>query len=208
MCSRKIAEDAMALDVSRETINRLKVFEALLRRWTARINLVAASTLGAFWERHILDSVALWRLGNYKGRWVDLGSGGGLPIIPIAIMAAEVDSSVEFVAVESDQRKAVFLSEASRQLGLSIAVVNQRIENAPDLQGDVISARALADIETLFRLAKPHCAQSAQLLLLKGEDIHSELTRAARIWQFDYQNQRHPLTRRGYILRVNHFGRS
>ena len=195
-------------NVSRETFERFELFEALLRRWTKKINLVGGSTLETFWERHILDSLALWDEVGPVSRWVDLGAGGGLPIIPVAIMALESNATTRFIAVESDQRKAVFLREVARETGVQLTVVAERIETTAALDADVISARALADIDTILSYAERHCAQNGRVVLLKGESVHGELTSAAKVWQINYQNQRHPLTDRGHILRIDHFARS
>ena len=98
------------LDVSRETIERLKTYEALLRKWTQKINLVARSTLDDLWARHFVDSAQIYRLAPHPvGHWADLGSGGGFPGLVIAIMAMEHQSPARVTLVESDSRKCAFL---------------------------------------------------------------------------------------------------
>ena len=80
---------AAAFDASRETLDRLAIYEQLLRHWQKTINLVAPSTLDAIWHRHFADSAQLLSLAPQARTWIDLGSGAGFPGMVIAIMLAE-----------------------------------------------------------------------------------------------------------------------
>ena len=104
-------EDA-GVNVSRETIARLEALSALTEKWTPKINLIARSTVSNIWERHVIDSVQLYKFApqTYR-RWVDLGSGGGFPGIVMAIIGKTAQPNAEFVLIESDQRKAAFLEQ-------------------------------------------------------------------------------------------------
>lgn len=116
-------------NVSRETIERLGTFAALVRKWNPKINLVSKAGLETLWERHILDSVQVFEAAPPNpAHWADLGSGGGFPGIVAAIMAAEKSYRTKFTLVESDQRKAVFLRNAAREIGLRVDVTTERIE--------------------------------------------------------------------------------
>src|SRR5437588_12718613 len=104
------AEFAAATGVSRETLARLDAYAELLRQWSPRINLVAASTLDDLWRRHVLDSAQLFPLlppGAHS--LIDLGSGAGFPGLVLAILGVP---AVELI--ESDARKCAFLREAAR----------------------------------------------------------------------------------------------
>lgn len=113
------------MSVSRET-ERLATYAGLLRKWNPAINLIAASTIDQIEARHIADSLHLVEIAkNAQGSWVDLGSGGGLPGIVVAIMRPDLELSM----VESDQRKGAFLRNAIRELALPHAkVLCKRIE--------------------------------------------------------------------------------
>ena len=75
------------VDVSRETIQDLEAFGALVAKWTPKINLIAKGTTGDIWDRHIIDSVQIYQYApkQFK-KWVDLGSGGGFPGIVMAVL--------------------------------------------------------------------------------------------------------------------------
>ena len=79
---------AAAFHVSQETLDRLAIYERLLRQWQNTINLVAPSTLDAVWHRHFADSAQLLALAPRAATWVDLGSGAGFPGLVVAILLA------------------------------------------------------------------------------------------------------------------------
>jgi 16S rRNA (guanine527-N7)-methyltransferase len=160
------------LNVSRETIDKFEAYLTLLKKWQRRINLVAKSTLAGAWQRHILDSGQLVAYYPPQTRHIlDVGSGAGFPGLVLSIMGG-----VTVDLVESDQRKAVFLSTVIRELGLPAKVHNQRIENMPKLYPDVITARALAPVPRLLNLIETQLSSSCVCLFLKGASVEDELT--------------------------------
>jgi 16S rRNA (guanine527-N7)-methyltransferase len=170
-------------DVSRETIDQLECFAALLSEENARQNLVAASTLGeTFWSRHIVDSAQLLALAPAKGgTWIDLGSGPGLPGLVIAILAPQWLITL----VESRRLRCDFLSSAIAALGLAdrTKVVHDRVEALPPFPSDVISARAFAPLPRLITTARHLANKSTIWLLPKGKNAVNELSTLPAPWQ-------------------------
>lgn len=176
------------LNVSRETFDRLKTYEALLKKWNPAINLVAKSTLSQAWDRHFVDSLQVWRAApESPEHWADLGSGGGFPGLVMAIVAAEKSPDTTFTLVESDQRKATFLRTVARDTGITVNVIADRIESVVPLGADVISARALASLDMLLGFADRHLAQGGIALFQKGARHDEEITEALANWRFDVQ---------------------
>lgn len=170
-------------DVSRETLGKLETYLDLLRRWNERINLVSAASLAEAWARHLADSAQLFGLAPNGARsWIDLGAGAGLPGLPVAALAAEHSPALQVTLVESDRRKAVFLGIAARAMGLNIGIEAARIESLPGRAHDVVSARALAPLPRLCRLAYRFTQPGSVLLFPKGAQADSELTAARRDW--------------------------
>ncbi len=169
--------------VSRETIEQLERFAALLTEENARQNLVAASTLGeGFWSRHIVDSAQLVALAPTNGgTWVDLGSGAGLPGLVIAILAPQWRVTL----VESRRLRCDFLNSAIAALGLAqrTKVVHDRVEALPPLPSDVISARAFAPLPRLIMTARHLANKSTIWLLPKGKNAVNELSTLSAPWQ-------------------------
>jgi 16S rRNA (guanine527-N7)-methyltransferase len=172
------------IPVSRETESRLSLFVDLLTTWQKTTNLVAPSTLPEIWTRHVADSLQLAALAPGAKLWIDLGSGGGFPGIPVACLLADVPGA-RMHLVESNGKKAAFLREAARQLALPVTVHAERIEDfAPGFEGyaDVVSARALAPLEILLPTAYPLLKAGTKLIFPKGQDVEAELTEASRYW--------------------------
>lgn len=197
-----------ALDVSRETTERLRSYEALLRKWNARINLVSRTTLDDIWSRHFLDSAQLYALAPPGTRhWADLGSGGGFPGLVVAVLAADEGRDLAMTLVESDQRKAAFLATAGRELGLSLDVRAERIERLPPLAADVVSARALAPLTDLLGFAERHLVAGGTALFPKGATYADELASAKRVWQFSASSVPSKTDPSAVVLKVTEISR-
>lgn len=187
-----------ALNVSRETSDRLAGYVALLRKWNPAINLVSARSLDAVWQRHILDSAQLVPfLPPCRSTLVDLGSGGGLPALVLACFGVG-----HVHMIESDRRKAVFLTQAVHSLGLEATVHAVRIDAAPALEPDVITARALAPVANLLEMSGRFMAKKPQCLFLKSLDVASELTQATKDWKFEADMTPSRSDSRGVVLRI------
>jgi 16S rRNA (guanine527-N7)-methyltransferase len=171
--------------VSRETILKLEAYADRLRHWQTRINLVSPSTLPDLWSRHIVDSAQLLQLAPPSWtRWVDLGSGGGLPGAIVAIMTEGTDRVVHLV--ESNTKKASFLVNVLGDLAPTARVHRMRIEHSHTIVGDVdvLSARALAGLSELLDLAEPWLSHGALGLFPKGRGYADEIAEARDGWQF------------------------
>jgi 16S rRNA (guanine527-N7)-methyltransferase len=179
-------ERALALTpVSRETIARLDRFVELLIAWQQHTNLIARSTMPTLWTRHVADSLQLVDLAPEAHVWADLGSGGGFPGLVIACAIAETEGAHVHL-VESIGKKATFLREAVIATGAPATVHAMRIEDFVDKRPeslDVVTARALAPLPELLRIAYPLLKTGALGLFPKGQDVAVELTEAAKCWK-------------------------
>lgn len=172
-------------DVSRETSDRLSALEGLLRKWNPVVNLVSKESLKDARTRHIADSQQLYTLAprDFR-RWVDLGSGGGFPGLVVAILAAEHNPDAEVILVESDQRKAAFLQQAARALGVKATIFAERIEALSPQKADVLSARALAALPILCRFAERHLEPGGVAIFPKGANHQAEIAEAQQSHDF------------------------
>ena len=178
----------LPFDVSRETLERLQHFADLLQKWNPRINLVARSTIDDLWTRHIVDSAQIYDLADHPvDHWVDIGSGGGFPGLVVAILGMDRSSPEKTTLVESDVRKCAFLRTVVRETGAPVQVINDRIENIPPLQANVLSARALADLPKLLAFTSHHMAKDGLALFPKGASWEKELQEAQSQWNFEYR---------------------
>lgn len=171
-------------NVSRETLDKLQTYAALLEKWQSRINLVSRATLKDLWRRHFLDSAQLAPLiqGNAVAspKCLDIGAGAGFPGMVLAIQSVGT-----WTLVESDQRKAAFLTELSRKVEVSVTLRGERIETMESFPVDVITARALAPLEQLLTYAQPFVAEQTICLFPKGRRFAEEVEKARDRWDFN-----------------------
>lgn len=193
----------IGVHVSRETRDKLAVYEATLQKWQPKINLVSRNTIADAWQAHIWDSLQLMQWVPHGLRThVDIGSGAGFPGLVLALMGA----AEETVLIESDQRKSAFLQEIIRLTDAPARVLARRIEAAPALLPDtvdLVSARALASLDKLLHLACPLGHTDTVYLFPKGQNVDSELTEAAKYWIFSVKRFHGVADARTTVLRIS-----
>lgn len=192
--------------VSRETQERLEHFVELFKKWNRTTNLVAPSTITELWTRHVADSAQIFQLSPTPKTWIDLGSGGGFPGVITAIFLAELnDGWVNLV--ESNNKKAAFLRVALSETAARGSVHPLRIEKAPEILQEcgAISARALADLDTLFGYIQPWAARSPEMRAFfnKGRDYAAEIEKARGRWDFDLVNHQSAVEANSVVLEIS-----
>ena len=191
------------LNVSRETINGLIIYEQLVRKWNPAINLVAKSTLKDIWSRHIADSADVWAVSYPKsGKWIDIGSGGGFPGLVIAIIANEKAPDLSVTCIESDIRKCEFMRTVSRATGTKINILSRRAEESPAQNANFISARALAPLPKLLGLVNKHLKPNGYAYLHKGTSWQQEVEDARLSWSFDIEPSAGIFNKSSKILKI------
>ena len=175
---------AFRRDVSRETRERLDIYEALLRRRQRRTNLVSAASLPALWTRHFFDSAQLAPLlgDDATGHTVDIGSGAGFPGMVLAIL----DGGRRVTLVEANGKRCAFLREVAVATGTQVSVIEGRVESA-DVQAALkpagtIVARACAPLVELLGLVFPVLEPHTYCIFPKGRRFRSELEAARLKW--------------------------
>jgi 16S rRNA (guanine527-N7)-methyltransferase len=190
------------VDVSRETLDRLAAYEALLRSWQPRINLVSNASLDDAWHRHFLDSLQLVRWIEPGAEVLDMGSGAGFPGLVLAIAA-----DCRVVLCESDARKCAFLREARRVIDAPAEIHEGRVEGLSDREFDVVTARALAPLPRLLDLASGRLRSTGFCLFLKGAQVEDELTDAHADWKMEVERHDSLADPRGVVLRIRNLRR-
>ncbi len=193
-------------DVQKEKLVR---FVEHMLKWNAKINLIAKSTIEEVWDRHIEDSLQLaTHVSRETKSIIDIGSGGGLPAIPLAIM-----TGLPVYMVESDTRKSVFLKQMLRELNLEGQVFNARIEEVKlttIAEPVIITARALSELKNICNWVHSLVAKNSlhdyALLLLKGENVSRETIAAQQDWQLDMEVFASKTAQNSAILKINKFG--
>lgn len=188
----------------------LESFSALLRRWNETQNLVSRETLPNLWNRHIIDSLQLLPFVPASNteplRLLDIGSGGGLPALPLAI--ALKGRPVAVTLVEPVQKKVAFLRTVIRQLDLAAVVHAGRVQTLDSRETpQVITSRALAALPELFDLIEPFVGPETVAVLPKGKDHAVELAESHLAWSFDVVISRSVTDERSAVLAVRNLVR-
>ncbi len=197
--------------VSRETEARLATYVELLGRWQGRVSLVAAGAMAEIWQRHIADSAQLVALMPKARKWLDLGSGAGLPGLVVAMVGGE---GTHVDLIESNRRKCAFLREAIRVTGAPAAVHENRVESLMaewceqvGTPPDMIISRALARLDRLLALAAPLMTAGVPAAFHKGRDFGREIAEATQSWDFDLVQHDSRIGGGGVILEISRLRR-
>ena len=193
----------MTFDVSRETIDRLKSYEASLYEWQKKFNLVSNASLANAWERHFCDSAQLFQYLPKKTETLyDLGSGAGFPGLVLAAIAKEKTPYLKVTLIESIKKKTLYLKNAAVIMGLEVNVINDRAENVPAKPVDVITSRAMCALKELLTYAKRFSGPKTLCIFPKGRRYKEELNEAAKLWNFDVEIKPNILDGDGVILLI------
>lgn len=173
------------VDVSRETLDRLRVIVGELDVWRRKTNLIGPSEFGRVWRRHILDSIQLLPHIPPAGTTIDLGSGSGFPALVLA--ACVTDPAAEIIMVESVGKKCAFLRAAVQAANLPAKVIQGRVESINRIDAQCVTARAFAPLPKLIEYAEPWFSNGAYGVIPKGRRWEEELTEAQESWRFAYE---------------------
>jgi 16S rRNA (guanine527-N7)-methyltransferase len=163
--------DALDISLADDQQLKLKQYVELLVKWNKVYNLTSVRDASEMVSRHILDSLTI--LPHLKGNsLLDVGTGAGLPGIPIAIAFPEMAVTL----LDTNSKKTRFLQQAKAELGLeNVTVVHARVEEADLPKFAMVTARAFASIEDIIDLTGQHCDDAGSLLLMKGVRPDDEL---------------------------------
>ena len=182
-------------DVTADRMDRFRELEGLYREWNSRINVISRKDIDGFYEHHVLHSLAVgsyWRREGIRVsglRVLDVGTGGGFPGIPLAVMYPDVD----FTLCDSIGKKTLVAGEVAKALGLeNVKVVNARAESLPDTYDYVVS-RAVTTLENFYPWVRDKFRGS--IFYLKGGDVNAEIAQlmgrfrlkkgSVRTWRID-----------------------
>ena len=162
------------LDLSAETVTLLGDYYSLLTRWNDRLHLVAPCPPEEFAVRHVLESLRLLPHLPPNAGVADIGSGGGLPIIPCVIARPDLNVTL----IESSQKKVVFLREVSNRLNLHTTILARPFEDIPAPPVSFVTCRALDQFMRKLPALINWAPRNSTLLLFGGETLGDQLRRA------------------------------
>lgn len=157
-------------------IKKISDYISLIEYWNKKINLIRYKDLSELFINHIIDSLSVLEFYDFKDdkTILDLGSGCGLPGIPLSIILPEK----KFLLIESKLKYSAFLKKVKEKLELkNVEIINNRIENCYEIVSgvDVILIRAVGDIKEIINLLRPALNNRIKLIFYKGIKINDEL---------------------------------
>ena len=180
-------------DVSRETMEKLSIYEKLIIEGQKKFNLIGKSTLGSIWLRHFADSAKLLKIlkevyQNSEGKvlnLLDVGSGAGFPGVVLSIMTNAEKIPIKVALADSNRKKSLFLKSIKKELGVSYTVVNKRSENI-NQKFEIITARAVTSVKTFLDLNHNLIKKESILVLFKGKTWKEEVKESKKKWNFEF----------------------
>jgi 16S rRNA (guanine527-N7)-methyltransferase len=170
----------LGLDVASDAQQRMLDYLALVEKWNKAYNLTAVREPAKMLTHHLLDSLSV--LPHVRGpRVLDVGSGAGLPGIPLALARPEL----QFTLLDSSHKKTTFLRQVMIELKLAnVDVVCDRVESWPATQPfDTVVSRAFSDLPEFLALAGKLCARNGVIVAMKGVYPHEELAQLPKDFQ-------------------------
>ena len=177
-------------NVSRETCIDFERFISLILEKNQEINIISKKTEAIIRERHIIDSAQAIDLIDLNGTICsDLGSGGGLPGIVLAIMMKNLNQPMKFNLYEKSHLKSVFLRNVLRKLKLNAAVIEGDVFEMKNLKSETVIARAFKPLPVVLELMSKNFTNCKNLILFMGKNGKQTLNEAFKVWKFEYKEK-------------------
>ncbi len=180
-----------SLQVSRETIASLNIYEALLLENNRKFNLISKSTENILKTRHILDSAqAIDFIDKSSKICADLGTGAGFPGIVLSILFKERKYPIRVDLYEKSPKKCQFLTQVVTKLDLDALVLEKNVLEQKNLEVGTIVARAFKPIQSIFKIVTKNFKNFKNLILFLGKNGKQTLLDASKVWEFEYKERK------------------
>ena len=178
--------------------NKIEKFILEMFKFNKHTNIVGKSTLENVWERHIADSLQLsFYIAKKKSKVFDLGTGGGLPGVPLSILGYS-----NIFMVDSVGKKIDFVRGVIKLLSLSAKTQKKRIEKLDIGKADLIVSRALAPLSKLLSYSLLHSNKNTTSLFLKGRNVYNEIEMAKKKFYFNFEVFKSISSEEGCVLKI------
>ena len=191
------------LQVSRETIHSLNVYEGLLLENNRKFNLISKSTENILKTRHILDSAqAIDFIDKSSKICADLGTGAGFPGIVLSILFKERKYPIRVDLYEKSPKKCQFLTQVVTKLDLDALVLEKNVLEQKNLEVGTIVARAFKPIQSIFKIVTKNFKNFKNLILFLGKNGKQTLLDASKVWDFEYKERKSVTSDDSFIINI------
>ena len=192
-------------DVSRETCNDLESLISMIQKKNEEINIISKKTTHKedIRQRHIIDSVQIIDFVdlNYNTT-CDLGSGGGMPGLIIAILMKKLKKSMQIKLYEKSYHKCVFLKDVSEKLELNTEIIQKDIFKIKNIETGTIMSRAFKPMPIILDLVQKNFQKYKNIILFMGESGRKILNDTLKIWDLDYEEQKSLTSKESFLLNI------
>ena len=193
------------INVSRETYLDFESYISMLLDKNQHINIISKKTakINIIRERHIIDSAqAIDFVDLNSNTTYDLGSGGGMPGIVIAIIFKNLKKRMQFNLYEKSHHKSKFLKEVSKKLKLNTKVIQEDIFKSTKLKSGTILARAFKPLPLVLELVHKNFSSYKNLVIFMGKNGKQVLKEASKNWDFEYKEKRSITSEDSFLLNI------
>jgi 16S rRNA (guanine527-N7)-methyltransferase len=195
-------------NVSRETIEKLNKYKDFLLSSNKSLNLIGKNTENHLFSRHFIDSAQIYDLIEDKSEIIDLGSGAGFPGVILKILMDNNKISGNITLIDKSPKKCKFLQDLSDKLGLTLKIVNLKVENFKFNKISTLVSRAFKKtVDTLDILSKNN-EKIRHIILIKGKTYQQEIEEAKKKYTFDVEKFRSITSDESYILKISNIKRN
>ncbi len=195
-------------NVSRETIEKLNKYKDFLLSSNKSLNLIGKTTENHLSSRHFIDSAQIYDLIEDKSEIIDLGSGAGFPGVILKILMDNNKIFGNVTLIDKSSKKCKFLQDLSDKLGLTLKIVNLKVENFKLSKISTLVSRAFKKtVDTIDILLKNN-ELIRQIILIKGKTYQQEIEEAKKKYTFDVEKFRSITSDESCIIKISNIKRS
>ena len=192
-------------EVSRETCNELESLISMIQKKNEEINIISRknSDQGAIRQRHIVDSAQIIDFVDLNTNTTsDLGSGGGIPGLIIAILMKKLKNSMKIKLYEKSHHKCVFLKDVSEKLELNTEIIQKDIFKLRDIETVTIMSRAFKPMPIILDLVQKNFRKYKNIVLFMGKSGRKILNETLKIWDLDYEEKKSLTNKDSFLLNI------
>ncbi len=192
-------------EVSRETCNELESLISMIQKKNEEINIISRknSDQGVIRQRHILDSAQIIDFVDLNTNTTsDLGSGGGIPGLIIAILMKKLKNSMKIKLYEKSHHKCVFLKDVSEKLELNTEIIQKDIFKLRDIETGTIMSRAFKPMPIILDLVQKNFRKYKNIILFMGKSGRKILNETLKIWELDYEEKKSLTNKDSFLLNI------
>ena len=197
-------------DVSRETCNELESFISMIQKKNSEINIISRKTSEkeAIRQRHIVDSAQIIDFIDLNSNTTcDLGSGGGMPGLIIAILMKKLKNSMKIKLYEKSYHKCVFLKDVSKKLELNTEIIQKDIFQIKNIETGTIMSRAFKPMPIILDLVQKNFWKYKNIILFMGKNGRKILDDTLKIWDLEYEEKKSLTSKDSFLLNIKNMAK-